>query len=1843
MAENRSVELEIRAQDYSGKAINDVRKNIKGLKADLNEQAKSAAKGKADFKAYENSLKGLASAATKLTELQTMLGKLSKLADNVASSAGRAKDASDAYDELADKIGSLGVPTKAQADKLARLGVVQAKAAETAKKQADAYERQRLEAEAHGLATNNIQRAQEGLTKTYQRTLQTIIDMRNAQAALQRQNEITSRVADRRKELQEQIALQQQSLKLTQQQAAAEAAHRRNVQSQRNQINAQRVSIAQQIAEARAAQNQPSALKAVNDGLNPSRNHKNAMADITTSVRNAGTAMRKSATDVKALSDAMDRLRAAQEKLKVVAGNIDLYRKQSAELAKLRSAYETTRAEYVRLNTKVGTGNATAQEIAKLRQLVSQLNQSGVAFARHKVAVEQTARILGEAGVSVDKLSKAEQRLAANATRSAAASKSLDAQIKKLSSSTASSADAFDRWLKGKQGILVFLQQARGKVLALSAALGGLYLALDKVVKDGQEGITLKIRAEVLSDNWDTTAGELEKYFRNTAERMGLELSTIIQDSAKLFVAGKEAKLDSNTVKYIFEQFSGFGQLMGADAETQSGIYKALEQMLSKTTVQAEELKGQLADRLPAATNLFAKALGVSNAELMTMMKDGKVLAADVLPKVAALIEQTYGSSIEKTQKSLVAEQARLNNAFKDWMRIIADAGVLENFTTLLREVRDFFRSDDAKQWAQTIAAALNVAIDGLRWAVKHANELVIAFGALLAIGAARMFVSLAATMRTFGIGLKSAGAAITNFAVKMGLIAKVTPSVSTSLGATAVAGSRLGALVAPLTRLVGVLGSAAKIALGLYKSFIIFEVIGAVIEGIVQGINRLGGEAENATSGMQMLSDVLWLISEAFGLISEAIATVTEGIAELVASAVELIGGFFTDTTKQSNKSAKEFESGWSGAVRYVARFLDALTVTFKTTFLYLGGLADYVVKKIKGIEAALPDAEQIAMDVSLEVSENGVESKLNKRLEEMRKKVADTNNEISSKTQLTAADKTAADAAKKAEQAKALDEQVNKAREKAEQARQRAEEAALKRLEKELSYEKMIQKLIDYREGRLKDDPMKGYNTLSDWYLGERQKVKSKYASNDPYENHSSGGSDGTSSYAVDKRAAAAADLATKKAAADFTGQCATYVKRALASVDSQAAPYIKGNGNLTAKNLLKYGKGWQQVPYSANYTPQKGDVVSWGAIKGHQYGHTAIHNGKEWVSDTKQGRYGIDSKTGASSRAYLDEMARNPNYKPTIVRLSGGNSVTITGSTGSVSHNTAADSKVLDFYRAQEAKWKQDKAVTKQQKDDDSAFDKAEQLVEKVTENAREAVREMYKVMGVNGVEGLINRDPSTLSVDLSGSTLNEIIDGFKNIIKPESDNQVKQMLEVLTLEYAQSKNVDRKEALAWSKQLEPQLAKYAELQAQKALGEQVDAFLDALEKKRNSIENERANSAEYLGSAVSRGVISIDEAQTKMAESTLRYVERMSDAIKKLDEIINSDAFGKLAPEQQVAILNQREQLASSQSDYDSNPRRQAANIAVDSMTKRLDDFLQRKREFEALQEQLVISGQQSITKMEEAVQNYLNNINPQMQELVSHAQQVMSAFGDSAAYSNLTNLVTKVKEVSTETTRSKGEVELMNTTYGVLTNGAMTAFDSLASGLAGIATGAMSSREAFGNLGQAMAQWAAQALQQLAKVIVQQLISLAIQKAMASFFGGGAGGAATQIPSASSFSQFSSLFHTGGIVGGGKGGGKRVNPLVFQGAVRYHSGGIAGLAPNEVPAILQKGEEVITKNDPRHRDNVNSQSSSDTQQLTVINTFDPVEAMSMALASSGGRKVLIKAMGREQRAVKRIGG
>jgi hypothetical protein len=83
-------------------------------------------------------------------------------------------------------------------------------------------------------------------------------------------------------------------------------------------------------------------------------------------------------------------------------------------------------------------------------------------------------------------------------------------------------------------------------------------------------------------------------------------------------------------------------------------------------------------------------------------------------------------------------------------------------------------------------------------------------------------------------------------------------------------------------------------------------------------------------------------------------------------------------------------------------------------------------------------------------------------------------------------------------------------------------------------------------------------------------------------------------------------------------------------------------------------------------------------------------------------------------------------------------------------------------------------------------------------------------------------------------------------------------------------------------------------------------------------------------------------------------------------------------------------------------------------------------------------------------------------------------------------------------------------------------------------------------------------------------------------------GGGAEAIANALPgdSLDNFLQIAGLFHTGGVVGAG-GQSRAVPAGVFAQARRFHSGGIPGLAADEVPAILKRREEVLTESDPRH--------------------------------------------------------
>lgn len=189
-------------------------------------------------------------------------------------------------------------------------------------------------------------------------------------------------------------------------------------------------------------------------------------------------------------------------------------------------------------------------------------------------------------------------------------------------------------------------------------------------------------------------ASEAEVFIRNLADKTGLNISEGLSSYAK-FAAGAQGSMSQDETQELFGNATAMSRLMGLSNDELNGILKAFEQMASKGKIQAEELRGQLGDRMAGAFKLFAEALGMTAAELDKAMKDGKILSSDTLPKVAKqmglMIDKAGGWA--EVAKSTQTALGKLANNWDDTMvKIFSGSqdelnGFLSSLSSLLSEM----------------------------------------------------------------------------------------------------------------------------------------------------------------------------------------------------------------------------------------------------------------------------------------------------------------------------------------------------------------------------------------------------------------------------------------------------------------------------------------------------------------------------------------------------------------------------------------------------------------------------------------------------------------------------------------------------------------------------------------------------------------------------------------------------------------------------------------------------------------------------------------------------------------------------------------------------------------------------------------------------------------------------------------------------------------------------------------------------------------------------------------------------------------------------------------------------
>lgn len=196
----------------------------------------------------------------------------------------------------------------------------------------------------------------------------------------------------------------------------------------------------------------------------------------------------------------------------------------------------------------------------------------------------------------------------------------------------------------------------------------------------GKASIEAQIQLERLDKSFTAIYGSAAtvrqqlEFVRETSTAMGQEFYSSAEAAKTFFAAGQGTSL-SGQLNQIYTGFSKAGAALALSSDDMQGIFLALGQSMSKGKVQAEELRGQIGERLPGAFQIAAKAMGVSTAELDKMMADGKLLTDDLLPKMAQALDDRYGKAAESAADTVQAAINRMSTAWTEFKAGLMSSG----------------------------------------------------------------------------------------------------------------------------------------------------------------------------------------------------------------------------------------------------------------------------------------------------------------------------------------------------------------------------------------------------------------------------------------------------------------------------------------------------------------------------------------------------------------------------------------------------------------------------------------------------------------------------------------------------------------------------------------------------------------------------------------------------------------------------------------------------------------------------------------------------------------------------------------------------------------------------------------------------------------------------------------------------------------------------------------------------------------------------------------------------------------------------------------------------------------
>ena len=397
-------------------------------------------------------------------------------------------------------------------------------------------------------------------------------------------------------------------------------------------------------------------------------------------------------------------------------------RNQNAQVDQARRAYETLNNELTRVKAAMAaTVQPTDAEAAAFRDLTAATKQAQLELQRQIALLNQLPSAAGRAG-SVTGL--------------------------------------FTSIYGESRKAMSMLQRIRGEILSITAAYVGLYAIGDQiggVINAYKKWEAAENRIGVVMNQNQAAITSEMGYVTRLASRLGMDMGVLSDEYSKFAVAARQAGFSMEGVRKIFTSVSEASRVNKNTMEQTSGIFLALTQMISKGKVASEELQRQLGDRMAGALNLFAKAVGVTTAQLTDLMRKGQVLADEkTLVSFAQVLDDAFGNQLPASLRTLTTHLGQFENQLYQGRLLVGKGGFVDSLISLFDELNSKMDSREGRDFFLSIGAAAGSIVNVVKTLIDNIGMIVQLFNALVAIKAAGWIMGVYTSFNTAGTALNA-------------------------------------------------------------------------------------------------------------------------------------------------------------------------------------------------------------------------------------------------------------------------------------------------------------------------------------------------------------------------------------------------------------------------------------------------------------------------------------------------------------------------------------------------------------------------------------------------------------------------------------------------------------------------------------------------------------------------------------------------------------------------------------------------------------------------------------------------------------------------------------------------------------------------------------------------------------------------------------------------------------------------------------------------------------------------------------------------------------------------------